>query len=61
MAEHQHRALGWHEITAGFRMIAAHPLLRPLGLRTVTATFFGGFLSTLYMLFAIDYLGSAPL
>jgi len=60
VVEHQQQAPGWHEITAGFRVIAAHPLLRPLGLRTVTATFFGGFLSTLYTLFAIEYLGLSP-
>lgn len=60
VVEHQQHAPNWHEITAGFRVIAAHPLLRPLGLRTVTATFFGGFLSTLYTLFAIEYLGLSP-
>ena len=59
VARAQHEP-GWHDITAGFRAIAAHPLLRPLGLRTVTAAFFSGFLSTLYTLFAIDYLGLSP-
>jgi hypothetical protein len=38
-------------------VIAVHPLLRPLGFRTVTAAFFSGFLSTLYMLFGVEYLG----
>ena len=33
------------------------PLLRPLGFRTATAAFFSGFLSTLYMLFGVEYLG----
>jgi predicted MFS family arabinose efflux permease len=59
-AQHVRNEPGWREITAGFRVMAAHPLLRPLGLRTVTAAFFSGFLSTLYMLFAIEYLGLSP-
>ena len=58
--ERQQHLPGWHEISAGFRVIAVHPLLRPLGFRTVTAAFFSGFLSTLYMLFGIEYLGLSP-
>jgi predicted MFS family arabinose efflux permease len=57
---HQQHGPGFGEITAGFQVIAAHPLLRPLGLRTVTVAFFSGFLSTLYMLFALDHLGLSP-
>jgi MFS family permease len=60
VVEHTHHEPGWHEITAGFRAIAAHPLLRPLGLRTLTTAFFAGFLATLYMLFGIEYLGLGP-
>jgi predicted MFS family arabinose efflux permease len=58
--EHEQHTPGLREITAGFRVVAAHPLLRPLGLRTVTVAFFRGFLSTLYMLFALDRLGLSP-
>jgi MFS family permease len=55
----QHKP-GWQEITAGFRVMAAHPILRPLGLRAVTAAFFSGFFVTLYVLFGIEYLGLGP-
>ena len=58
--ERTHHAPGWHEITGGFRAVAAHPLLRPLALRTVTAAFFAGFLSTLYVLYGIEHLGLGP-
>ncbi|MBZ5592147.1 MAG: MFS transporter [Acidobacteriia bacterium] len=58
--EYKRQERGWHELTAGFRTIAAHPLLRPMGLRTVTAAFFSGFLATLYTLFGIEYLGLGP-
>jgi predicted MFS family arabinose efflux permease len=59
-AEHVGVEPRWHEITAGFRAIAAHPLLRPLALRTATFSVAAGFTATLYILYAIQYLRLTP-
>jgi predicted MFS family arabinose efflux permease len=59
-AEHTAHQPFWHGAAAGFRTIAAHPLLRPLALRTVTVSVAAGFFTTLYVLYAIDYLRLTP-
>ena len=51
----------WHELSAGYRETFAHPILRAMALRAATASFFFGFLSTLYVLYAIRELQFTPL
>jgi predicted MFS family arabinose efflux permease len=46
---------------AGIGFVWRNSLLRPLALRTATVSFFFGFFSTLYVLFAIDVLRLTPL
>lgn len=50
----------WVELRAGFRFVAAHPVLRLIALRTGTAAFFFGFFGTLYVVFAIRELRMQP-
>lgn len=47
----------FRDLTAGMTYVAGHPILRPLGLRAGTVSFFFGFFSTLYTLFAVRELG----
>ena len=53
-------AWNWRELSAGCRETFAHPILRALALRSATASFFFGFFSTLYVLFAIRELRFTP-
>lgn len=48
---------GWRDSFAGMPYVFRHPILRPLALRAGTASFFFGFFSTLYTLFAVRELG----
>ena len=48
------------DFIAGFRLVLAHPLVRPLWLAEMTRNFFGGFFSALYMLFALRVLHLTP-
>jgi MFS family permease len=48
------------EIVAGLRVSWNHPVLRALLLRTATASFFVGFVASLYMVFAIRELKLTP-
>jgi MFS family permease len=50
----------FRDLLAGLPFAAAYPILRPLALRAVTASLFGGFFSTLYVLFAIHDLRISP-
>jgi predicted MFS family arabinose efflux permease len=50
----------WKETTAGLQFMAGNPILRSLALRDMTAYFFFGFLGSLYVLYAIDYLKMTP-
>ena len=50
----------FRELTAGFRFVFAHPILRPLAQRAATTSFFWGFFAALYVLYAIDYLKFSP-
>ena len=53
------RASGPHP-AAGFRYLAGNPILRALFLRSATFALFIGFLSTLYVFYAIDELRLSP-
>src|SRR5262249_30187891 len=57
---HAHHERTFHELSAGFRFVFPHPILRPLALRAVTTAFFWGFFWALYVLYAIDYLKFTP-
>jgi MFS family permease len=48
------------EILAGLRFSWNNPVLRPLLLRTATASFFVGFITSIYMVFAIRELKLTP-
>ena len=48
------------ELTAGFRFVFAHPILRPLALRAANTSFFWGFFAALYVLYAVDDLKFTP-
>jgi len=48
------------EFSAGLRYVAANPVLRALFLRAATFALFIGFLSTLYVFYAISVLGLSP-
>jgi predicted MFS family arabinose efflux permease len=48
---------GWRDSFAGMPYVFGHPLLGPLALRAGTASFFFGFFSALYTLFAVRELG----
>jgi len=50
----------WTEVSAGGRFLAHHPLLRALGGRAATHYFFGGFVASLYSLYAIRELHMSP-
>ena len=50
-----------HELTAGFRFVFAHPILRPIAFRAANTSFFWGFYGALYVLYAIDTLKFTPL
>lgn len=50
----------WTEVSAGGRFLAQHPLLRALGGRAATHYFFGGFVASLYSLYAIRELRMSP-
>ncbi|MBL8227744.1 MAG: MFS transporter [Bryobacterales bacterium] len=47
----------WRDSLAGMPYVFRHDVLRPLALRAATASFFFGFFSTLYTLFAVRELG----
>ena len=49
------------ELTAGFRFVFEHPILRPMALRAGTTSIFWGFYSALYVLYCIDELKFTPL
>jgi len=49
-----------HELTAGFRFVFGHSVLRPIALRTINQAFFGGFFMALYVLYAVDNLKFTP-
>lgn len=51
---------GWRDMFAGADYVFRHPILRPLALRAVTAAFFWGFFSTLYVIYAVRELGIGP-
>ena len=53
-------APSFHELTAGFRFVFSHPMLRPIALRSVNSSFFGGFFMALYVLYAVDNLKFTP-
>ena len=46
----------WREATSGIAFVFAHPLLRPLALRTATVSLAWGFFATLYVYYAIEVL-----
>ena len=46
----------WREATEGVGFVFAHPLLRPLALRTATVSVAWGFFGTLYVYYAIEVL-----
>lgn len=46
----------WREATEGIGFVFAHPLLRPLALRTATVSVAWGFFGTLYVYYAIEVL-----
>jgi predicted MFS family arabinose efflux permease len=48
------------EISAGFRLTFANPILRALALRSATASFFYGFFATLYVIYAVQELRFTP-
>ncbi|MBS1827337.1 MAG: MFS transporter [Acidobacteria bacterium] len=50
----------FHDAINGIRYVLHHSLLRPLLLRDSTASFFFGFFSALYVLFAVRELGLKP-
>jgi predicted MFS family arabinose efflux permease len=54
-------AWSWSELSAGSRATFAHPILRAMALRAATVSFFFGFFSTLYVLYAIRELAFTPL
>ena len=45
---------------AGFRIVLAHPLVRPIWLMAVLGDFFGWFFGALYILYALDVLRLTP-
>jgi predicted MFS family arabinose efflux permease len=47
----------WREIREGLSVILANPVLRALTLSSATRSFFGNFLATLYVLYAIQIVG----
>jgi MFS family permease len=49
-----------NDLVAGFRLVLAHPLVRPLWLAEMTRNFFGGFFAALYLLFALRVLRLTP-
>ena len=51
----------WHELSAGGRETFAHPILRAMALRAASVSFFFGFFSTLYVLYAIRELQFTPI
>lgn len=50
----------WRDIATGFRVSWRHELVRPILLALTATSFFGGFFTALYMLFALDVLGLDP-
>jgi hypothetical protein len=48
------------DLVAGFRLVLAHSLVRPLWLAEMTRNFFGSFFSALYLLFALRVLHLTP-
>jgi MFS family permease len=50
----------WRDIAIGFRVSWRHELVRPILLALTVTSFFGGFFTALYMLFALDVLGLTP-
>lgn len=50
----------WRDIGIGFRVSWSHELVRPILLALTVTSFFGGFFTALYMLFALDVLGLTP-
>ncbi|HTX49290.1 MAG TPA: MFS transporter [Caulobacteraceae bacterium] len=48
------------DLAAGFRLVLAHSLVRPLWLAEMTRNFFGGFFAALYLLFALRVLRLTP-
>ena len=50
----------WHELAAGLRAVAGHPLQRAIARQAATGSFFIGFFLSLYVLYAIRYLRISP-
>jgi Major Facilitator Superfamily len=48
------------DLTAGLRLVLAHPLVRPLWLSDVARSFFGAFYFVLYILFSLNVLKLTP-
>ena len=51
----------FRELTGGFRLVFAHPILRPIALRAAWTSFFWGFYAALYVLYCLDDLKFTPL
>jgi predicted MFS family arabinose efflux permease len=49
-----------HELAAGLRTVAAHPVQRAIARQAATGSFFIGFFLSLYVLYAIRYLWISP-
>jgi predicted MFS family arabinose efflux permease len=49
-----------HELAAGLRTVAGHPVQRAIARQAATASFFIGFFLSLYVLYAIRYLRISP-
>ncbi len=50
----------WHELAAGLRTVAGHPVQRAIARQAATGSFFIGFFLSLYVLYAIRYLRISP-
>lgn len=55
------RAPTFDELTAGFRFVFSHRILRPIALRAATTSFFWGFYAALYVLYCVDDLKFSPI
>jgi Na+/melibiose symporter-like transporter len=54
--EYEEDPPSWTDVAAGFRLVLAQPLVRPLLLAEMMRTFFGTFFSALYLYFAFHVL-----
>jgi predicted MFS family arabinose efflux permease len=50
----------WHELAAGLRTVATHPVQRAIARQAASGSFFIGFFLSLYVLYAIRYLRISP-